>query len=457
MKIQLKNQWVECISKIKHHISAQDYDTWFACIEPVKMCKNELVIQVPSQYVVENIEENFLDIFSDAISEVFGADAEVTYKIGEDAQQPTANSQQPGQSNNQQPTANSQQPTANNQFDSQLCSQYTMDSFIEGESNRFARSIGQAIAMNPGKNSAFNPLFIYGPSGCGKTHLANAIGHEVLRYHPELRVLYLSAHLFYVQFANATKLNKVPEFINFYQTIDVLIIDDAHEFSGKTGSQNTFFHIFNHLHMNGKQLILTSDRQPSDIMDLEDRLITRFKWGIQTEIERPDQALRLAVLKHKIKTQNLDIPDSVASYIANNVGESIRDLEGILNSLNAYSKVYDMPVNMRLVDRVLPKFVHIDQTPVSIADIKRIVCRHYNIKETELVSSSRRQPLSQIRQIAIYFASKLTSESTVQIGLSMGGRSHSTVIHSINQIKGLAETDRKLRQDIQRLEEELTH
>ena len=266
MKIQLKNQWVECISKIKHHISAQDYDTWFACIEPVKMCKNELVIQVPSQYVVENIEENFLDIFSDAISEVFGADAEVTYKIGEDAQQPgQSNSQQPI-ANSQQPIANSQQPIANNQFDSQLCSQYTMDSFIEGESNRFARSIGQAIAMNPGKNSAFNPLFIYGPSGCGKTHLANAIGHEVLRYHPELRVLYLSAHLFYVQFANATKLNKVPEFINFYQTIDVLIIDDAHEFSGKTGSQNTFFHIFNHLHMNGKQLILTSDRQPSDIM-----------------------------------------------------------------------------------------------------------------------------------------------------------------------------------------------
>ena len=449
MKIQLDEKWVECIDKIKDFVSVNEYDTWFACIKPVSFENNTLCLQVPALSVGEKIEKDYVGVMSTVIGDVFGKTVGVAYKIRR--QKNTS-----AQKESTDKTKASISSNAQVVFDSKLCSKYSMESFIEGESNRLARSVAQTVAKDPGK-TAFNPMFIYGPSGCGKTHLVNAIGLEIQKQHPELRVLYISAYLFYVQFANATKQKMQPEFINFYQTVDVLILDDIHEFGGKGATQNTFFHIFNHLHQNGKQLILTADRQPGEIEGLEERLLTRFKWGIPTEIGQPDKALRRAVLTHKVKAQKLQIPEAVITYIADTVNESIRDLEGILNSIAAYSHIYNIPINMKLVDMILPKFVTVNRAPISINDVKRIVCKYYHINETELCSNTRRQPISQIRQIAMYFASKLTNASTVQIGEHLGGRTHPTVIHSIKQIKGLIETSRVVRQDIEQLEEEITH
>lgn len=455
MNTELNAKWVECINIIKAQISNQNYDTWFSCVSFVDFDGEKLTLQIPNRFVGDYIEENYLGLMTSAVTETFGRNVQVVYRVLESAEVPDQVLQASPEKLTTRDVPVEKKKTADEPFDSHLCAQYSFDNFIEGDSNRLARTVGLAISANPAKT--FNPLFIFGPSGCGKTHLANAIGQRTKEQHPDMRVLYISAHLFYVQFANAHKDNKIPEFINFYQTIDVLIIDDIHELSGKTQTQNTFFHIFNHLHLNHKQLILTSDRSPSEIDGLEDRLLTRFKWGLQAEIEKPERSLRRAILQHRVKTGNLNVPEAVVNYIADNVNESIRDLEGIINSLNAYSAVYQIPINMKLVDKVLPKFVTVSTEPISIADIKRVICSHFNVKETELCSDSRRQPLSQIRQYTIYFASKLTNSSTTQIGQNLGGRSHSTIIHSIKQVENLIATDRKVRSEIEALEEEITH
>lgn len=447
--------WDEFSQYIQDHISSQEYKTWFSCIEPSSFKDNKLLLNVPTPFVSKYIEEHYINLMRDAILKIFGDNTVVIYKSGkknEIAKEDTNNIKNEVTNT---PKKEIKAEKINSQLDSQLCSHYTFENFIEGESNRLARSVGEAIAINPAQT--FNPFFVFGPSGCGKTHLVNAIGLRAKKLHPEMRVLYLSAHQFYVQYANAIQENKTPEFISFYQTIDMLIIDDIQELSGKTGTQNAFFHIFNHLHINGKQIILAADRPPIEISGLEDRLLTRFKWGLQAEIEKPEKALRRAVMLHKVKTGGLNIPEPVITYIADNVNESIRDLEGIINSLNAYSVVYKMPINMKLVDMVLPKFTDIIHTEISIEDIKKSICKYYHINETELCSSSRRQPLSQIRQIAIYFASKLTKESTIGIGQSLGGRSHSTVIHSINQVQSLIQTDKNVKNDVEKLEEEISH
>jgi chromosomal replication initiator protein len=345
------------------------------------------------------------------------------------------------------------QTMAASELDSRLNVNYTFANYIEGDSNRLARSVGEAIAQNPAKT--FNPLFIYGPSGCGKTHLVNAIGWGIKQQHPTLRVLYLSAHLFQVQYTTAVRQNKVNDFISFYQTIDVLIIDDTQEWSGNKATQTTFFPIFNHLHLNNKQIILTADRPPIDIVGLEERLLTRFKWGLQAEIEKPTKALCRAILSYKVKQDALPIPVNVINYIAERVNGSVRDLEGIINSMMAYSTIYKCEVNMKLADQVLPRYIKVDTRPLTINDIKKCVCKHYSITETELCSQSRRQPINQIRQTVAYLASTMTDLSNMQIGDNLGGRTHATILHSIRHIQGLAETDTEFRQELEDLSDEI--
>ena len=297
-------------------------------------------------------------------------------------------------------------------------------------------------------------LFVYGPSGCGKTHLVNAIGWRVKQLHPQLRVLYISAHLFTVQYTDAVRQNKTNELIAFYQQIDVLIIDDIQELSGKLKTQNTFFHIFNHLQLNNKQIILTADRPPIKIEGLEDRLLTRFKWGLQAEIEKPTKALRKAILLNKVKRDGLNIPEKVVEYIAQHVDESVRDLEGILTSLMAYSVVYNCEISMQLVNKMMPRFVTKIQSeaPKTIDSIKNKVCQYFNISLDVIDSRCRTQRVSYIRQVAIYLANKHTDLSTVQIGRNVGGRNHATVMHSITQLKNLLDVDAEVRRDINEIE-----
>ena len=413
----LKELWDECVEIIRDNISPKQFDTWFACIEPQSFDGQQLVIAVPSRFVFEHLETTYIDLIYKVITRVFGKEVQLSYTICQIAG--TKAISRPSNGNNiiQQPVKGTRndtefdeltQLTPTNDLDSRLNANYTFANFIEGESNCLARSVGEAIAKNPAQT--FNPLFLYGPSGCGKTHLINAIGWGIKQYHPQLRVLYLSAHLFEVQYITAVRQNKVN---------------------------------------------LTADRPPIDIVGLEERLLTRFKWGLQAEIFKPTKALCRAILNFKVKQDALPIPANVINYIAEKVNGSVRDLEGILNSLMAHSVVYKCEINMRLADLVLPRFVKVDIRPISIDDVKKEVCRHYNIREAELCSQSRRQPINHIRQTTAYLASILTELSNMQIGSNLGGRSHATILHAIRHIKEMTEVDAAFKKELDDLVEEI--
>ena len=451
--------WGECVRIIRDNITQEQFDTIFACIKPKSFDNNQLILEVPSKFVCEFIEEHYLDLMRKVITRVYGKNVQLGYIVN--SGQNAKNYSDSNSHNHEQPTSDSTNASSKSiahnpeELDSQLFPRYTFDSFIEGDSNRLVRSVGMSIAENPART--FNPLFIFGPSGCGKTHVLNAIGWAVKEQHPTFRVLYLSAHLFTLQYTNAARENKVNDFINFYQTIDVLLLDDVHELSGKSKTQNAFFHIFNHLRLNNKQIVLTSDRPPIEINDLEERLLTRFKWGLQAEILKPNKTLCRAIINNKVKKESLPIPANVCNYIAEKVNGSVRDIEGVINSLMAYSVVYRCDISMKLADQVLPKFIHIENAPITVDDVKKRICKQFNITEAELTSQSRRQPLAQTRHIAIYLASKLTGLSNSQIGEDMGGRSHATVNNSISVIKNLCETNPSFTKQLNEIEERIVH
>ncbi len=459
MATDYRSRWEQCRKIIRDNISLEQYNTIFAFVEFDSFTEGKLVLSVPSAFVTEVIEEKYQDLMSKVLRRCFG-NISLYYRILKDKTSGTTVDEE-GTKNVTIATPKQERPanispnmlgTSNpSDFNSQLNTSYNFDTFIEGESNRLARSVGEAISKNPAKT--FNPLFIYGPSGCGKSHLVNAIGLKIKELHPDMRVLYVSAHLFMVQWTDAVRKNVRNDFIAFYQTIDVLIIDDIHELSGKQDTQNTFFHIFNHLHLNKKQIILTADRPPIDILGLEERLLTRFKWGLQAEIEKPTKELRYSILKAKVTKEGLNISDDIIRYISENVDDSIRDLEGFINSLMAYSVVDNCDIDMKLVKKIMPRFkvkVRSEQD-ITFESICNVVCEHFKISVETLVSRTRKQPISYIRQLTMYLASSMTNESIVQIGKKLGGRNHATIIHAISNIRSLSTTDKQTRQDVETL------
>lgn len=461
MTIDYKSKWEDCRKIIRDNISKEQYDTIFAYVEFESFTDNCLILCVPSAFVTEVIETKYLDLMRRVLLRIFGK-IKLRYRVLKDKSSGTTVSEEgtqkaaiavPKQERPANVSPNMLGASNPNELNSQLNSSYNFESYIEGDSNRLARSVGEAIAKKPAQT--FNPLFIYGPSGCGKSHLVNAIGLKIKELHPQLRVLYVSAHLFMVQWTDAVRKNMRNDFIAFYQTIDVLIIDDVQGLSGKRDTQNTLFHIFNHLHLNKKQIILTADRPPIDILDLEDRLLTRFKWGLQAEIEKPTRALRQSILEAKVRKEGLDIPVEILSYISENVGDSIRDLEGFINSMLAYSVVDNCELDMALVERIMPQFRSAASANriITFETIRDTVCEHFNISAETLVSRTRKQPYSYIRQLTVYLTSKLTNDSTVQIGQKLGGRSHATVIHAINSISDLESVDSRTRREIEVLKE----
>lgn len=339
-------------------------------------------------------------------------------------------------------------------FESQLNSLYTFDTFIAGLPNQLARTAGLAIAKQPG-HTAFNPLFIYGGSGVGKTHLANAIGHQVKALFPQARVLYVSANTFKLQYQDATKCNRIPDFLNFYQSVDVLIVDDIQYFAGLKGTQDTFFHIFNYLQQSRKQLILTSDRPPVELKDIEERLLTRFKWGLAAEIQKPDYQLRRDILVSKMRRDGITLADEVVDYIAHNVCESVRDLEGVLASLLAHSTLTDREIDLALAERVISHIVVVQPRIVTVEDVISKVTKQYNLPERSLVAQNRSHEVSHARHIALYLCKQLTNCSLNEIGQKMGRRSHATVLHSISLVKEQMEFDPALRLQISKLEKSL--
>ncbi|WP_321334909.1 chromosomal replication initiator protein DnaA [uncultured Bacteroides sp.] len=453
--------WNRCLQVIRDNVPETTYSTWFVPIIPLKYEDRTLTVQVPSQFFYEFIEDKFVDLLRATLYKVIGEGTKLMYNVMVDKSSKTTVNLEASNRSTAIPqksvirggnkTPNAFQAPAVQDLDPQLNPDYNFENFIEGYSNKLSRNVAEAVAQNPAK-TVFNPLFIHGASGVGKTHLANAIGTKIKEIYPDKRVLYVSAHLFQVQYTDSVRNNTTNDFINFYQTIDVLIIDDIQEFAGVTKTQNTFFHIFNHLHQNGKQLILTSDRAPALLQGVEERLLTRFKWGMVAELERPSVELRKDILRNKIHRDGLQFPPEVIDYIAENVNESVRDLEGIVISIMAHSTIYNKEINLELAQRIVRKVIRNETKAITIDDIIGTACKHFELEPTMIHTKSRKREVVQVRQVAMYLAKKHTDFSSSRIGQLIGNKDHATVLHACKIVKEQCEVDKNFHSDIENIE-----
>ena len=454
--------WDKCLALIKENVSEQQYKTWFSPIvfESFSDKDKTLLVQVPSPYVYEYLEEYYIDLLSRVLSKCFGAGVRLTYRIVADKTHGLTTDVQAddavGIERPQPTTRGNKAPTALDaavpqDLNPQLNPKQTFNNFIEGSSNKLPRTVGLSIAEHPGK-STFNPFYMYGPSGCGKTHLINAIGVRCKELYPHKRVLYVSARLFQVQFTDSLLKKRINDFINFYQSIDVLIVDDIQEWATATSTLDTFFHIFNHLFRNGKQIILASDRPPVDLQGMKDRLLTRFSCGLIAEMEKPNVELCVDILKNKCRRDGLKIPEDVIRYIAQTASGSVRDLQGVINSLLAYSVVYNCNIDMHLAERVIKRAVKVDNHPLTIDDILDKVCGHFNVTQQNVFSRSRKREYVLVRQVSMYLAQKYTKMPAARIGQLIGNRDHSTVIHSCSTIEKRLKIDKEFLNEITDIE-----
>lgn len=461
-EVDYKTLWGKCLDFIKDNITEQQYKTWFKPIVPLKYEDNKLIIKIPSYFFYEFLEDHYVDLMRSALYRYFGNGTELRYKVVVDSSRPKNGtmevepSQRTALPEHEHRTAETKDipGVAVHDIDPHLNPNCNFNTFIEGMSNKLARSVGEAVAEKPGK-TVFNPLFIYGSSGVGKTHLANAIGLKVKELYPQLRVLYVSAALFKVQYTDSARNNTTNDFINFYQTIDVLIIDDIQEFTGLSKTQNTFFHIFNQLHQNGRQLVMTSDRPPIELQGIEDRLITRFKWGMVAELEKPTLELRKDILRSKNRRNGLQFPEEVIDYIAENVTESVRDLEGVVIAMMANSTVYNKKIDLRLAQQVVSKFTKAVPKTVSVDQIVNAVCKHYGVKTTDIAAKSRKSNIVKARQVAMFLAKSYTDYSAAQIGSMIGNRDHATVLHALKTVKQQKDLDKSFRDELDAIQTEL--
>lgn len=450
--------WDKCLQIIKDNVNTQSYKTWFMPVKAVKLEGKVLTIQVPSLFFYEWLEEHYVNLLRRTIKKVIGTGAKLEYNIvvdnsSENSHQRTINV--PASHFNKDEGMEVSMPvnisnSIKNPFiipglkkvkvDPQLNANFNFDHFIEGDCNRLARSAGLAVASKPGGTS-FNPLFLYGGVGLGKTHLAQAIGNEVRNNFKNKVVLYVSAEQFTNQFIESLRNKIVNDFINFYQLIDVLIVDDVQFFANKEKTQDIFFHLFNSLHQNDKQIVLTSDKAPKDIEGLEERLLSRFKWGLSADLQKPDFETRIAILENKMHQDGIELPREVVEYIAYHVNSSIRELEGALISILAQASFNKKEPNLVLAKEILKNFVRKSSKELTIEHIQSLVGDHLNVSVEDIKSKTRKRDIVQARQISMYFAKKLTNSSLCVIGKHFGGRDHSTVIHACQTVNDLMETD----------------
>ena len=441
-----KALWDNSLLLIKDSVTEQQYNTWFKPIvfESYKPSTKTLLVQVPSPFVYEYLEQNFVDLLSKVLHRNFGEGIRLTYrvvtdkehKLSQDIEADPDDADMAKQTREcaQQAAAQPAAPQQQEDIDTQLDPKLTFNNYMEGDSNKLPRSVGLSIAEHP-NTTQFNPMFIYGPSGSGKTHLVNAIGLKAKQMYPQKRVLYVSARLFQTQYTDAVLHNASNDFINFYQSIDMLIVDDIQEWAGKAKTLNTFFHLFNHLFRNGKRIILACDRPPVELKDMPDRLLTRFSCGLVCELEKPNIQLCVDILSNKIRRDGLKIPVDVISFIAQTCNGSVRDLQGAINGLLAYSIVYNSSIDIRLAERVIKRAVKVDDKPLTIDDIVETVCHHYNVTVTAVNSKSRKRDYVVARQVTMYLAQKYTKMPASRIGKLVGNRDHSTVIHSCSKVE----------------------
>lgn len=467
--------WNKCLSIIKDNVSLQSYKTWFEPIKPIKLSKSVLTIQVPSQFFYEWLEEHYIGLLKKTIKKELGIQGRLEYSI---VMENNLNTNKPYTvkipTNNLQATKNepinmpvdiNTEKGIRNPFiipglkkvhvDSQLNPNYSFTNFIEGDCNRLARSAGFAVAKNPG-GTAFNPLLIYGGVGLGKTHLAHSIGLEIKTHHPGKTVLYVSSEKFTHQFIDAIRNNNHNDFIHFYQMIDVLIIDDVQFFAGKEKTQDVFFHVFNHLHQIGKQIILTSDKPPVEMQGMEQRLLSRFKWGLSADLQIPGLETRIAILEKKMYNEGLDLPKEVVEYLAYSITTNVRELEGALISLLAQSSLNKKSITLELAKQMIDKFVKNTAREVSIDYIQKVVCDYFDLPMELLKSKTRKREVVQARQIAMYFSKKMTKSSLANIGAHCGGKDHATVLHACKTVNNLMDTDKRFKSYIDDLNKKIS-
>lgn len=455
--------WQDCLARIRTQMSEEEFDTWFRPIEPM-FDGTTLSLRVPNRSYASRIDKNYMQILKPVILNMFGRQTQLMYAVSTADQAPTqvavnADMTAIQQFNDSTNTANFKNPfvfpgVRKMIIDPQLNPGYTFDSFIEGECNRLARSAGMSVAVNPG-NTPFNPLYIYGDSGLGKTHLAQAIGHEVRQRHPELQVLYVSTNKFQAQYQIATKNASIPDFIHFYQMIDLLIIDDIQELAGKTGTQTAFFNIFNHLQLLNKQIILTSDKPPVELKDIEQRLLTRFKWGMAAQLDLPDFDTKLRIIRAKAAKMGTEISDEVAMFLAENISANVREIEGALSSLIANTTLLGRRLTTSLAKEILKAYVQIYQKEITLESIIDIVCRYLDIPLDRFNSTERTREIAQARQIAMFLAKRHTKAPLTQIGAAIGGRNHATVLHSCKTVQNMIDTDKSFRAQLEDIEKTL--
>jgi len=457
--------WQNCLNTIKSQTSAEEFAKWFLPIEPLEFDGKHLQIKVPNRDFARIIEENYSQVLKPVIAEQFGSETRLFYAIPKSNRQIAVPSESDATavehtSSPQTNTANIQNPLTipgipRMKNEPPLNKNYTFDNFIEGECNRLVRSAAMSVSVNPGNHTPFNPLYIYGDSGLGKTHVAHAIGNEVRQRFPELHVLYVAMSKFQAQYQTANINHNVPAFIHYYQAVDVLILDDIQELSGKPGTQNAFFNIFNHLQMSGKQLVLISDKPPVELKDIEERLLTRFKWGLSAEIRIPDYETKVKIIRAKANQMNADIPDDVVCYLAEHISANIREIEGAISSLVANSTFMNKRITIALAKEVLKVYVSMYQKEITIEHIIEVVCAEMNIDRERMNSSERTREVAIARQLAMFLAKKHTKQPLTNIGAAIGGRNHATVLHSCKTISNLMDTEKLFRQQVEHIEKRL--
>ncbi len=445
--------WKECLIIIKKGIPNITYNTWFLPIKPFELENNTLKILVPNNYFVEWIEEHYNTLINKTINQVLGKDGKLVYLINE-----TEDDEIIEETNSLPKTSEQKKPepiTPVNNFNTNLSPRYQFDNYVKGEANELARAAAIAISDNPGETS-FNPLFIYGGVGLGKTHLIQAIGNNILSKFPAKKVIYLSADIFTTQFVESIQTNKVGEFSKFYNELDVLIIDDIQFLTGRERTQDLFFHIFNNLHQARKQIILSSDKPPRDLKGMNERLISRFNWGLTVDVQPPDFETRVAILKNKSLSFGIELTNEIIELIAYNITSNIRELEGTLIKLLANASLNSKEIDFELARKTIKEIsTQKKQTNISIDNITRIVCKEFDVDENKVREKNRKKEVVLARQVAMYLSKKLTKSSLKTIGLHFGGRDHSTVIHAYNNIEKLTSEDASLNEIVTGLKNKL--
>lgn len=458
--------WARCLEIIRDNVSEQVYKTWFESMRPQSWDGTQLTLDLPSQFFYEWIEEHYSSLLQKTLQKVLGAKAKLQYQVvvdeGESSPEQRTiklpafrkQAQQPLPFE-EAPTSGPKQPTSPAHYPTYFNPRYTFENFIRGENNQLATSAAMAVADNPG-GTRYNPLVIYGPTGLGKTHLVQAIGNRVLQRNRNAKVLYTNSEKFTMEYINAIQTNKLPEFTQFYRSVDVLVVDDIQFLGGKERTQDMFFHTFNALHQAGKQVILTSDKQPKDLADVDERLISRFQWGLTADIQPPDFETRMAILQQKSQEEGVDLPGDIMEYVARHVTSSVREIEGCLISLLAKVTLDNRPLTLDLAKEVVRSVTNAPSSrQLTIDDIKQEVAAYYNQKVDLLSAKTRKHEVVLARQMSMYLAKNLTQMSLKSIGMHFGGRDHTTVLHSCQQIMNYIDTDKKIRLDVEFLKKAL--